>query len=213
MMDPKQSRRPYSSLRRREQASETRREILEAAGKLFAERGYSGATVGAIAEDARCSAETVYAVFGSKSQILLLLAEGLKESLPMGGLRRRRGPTFDGERDDPYKRVLGFAGENVGWVSRTAGLVRSLQSVRTDPQVGLVVDGLMSGGFQAVEALLEDLRSSGALRSHESSRDLAETVWVICSPGVFDLLVSGRGWSQEQYTSWLSGLLSALLLK
>src|SRR3954447_15418845 len=42
-------RRSYDASRRREQAAATRQRIVEAAAALFVERGYTGATVPAIA--------------------------------------------------------------------------------------------------------------------------------------------------------------------
>ena len=62
--------RRYDSTRRKQQARQTRREITEAARKLFTERGYAGATMGAIADEAGVAVETIYATFGSKSSIL-----------------------------------------------------------------------------------------------------------------------------------------------
>jgi AcrR family transcriptional regulator len=44
----KSPKREYDSSRRQAQAKETRRHILEAARKLFMERGYAGATAEAI---------------------------------------------------------------------------------------------------------------------------------------------------------------------
>src|SRR5919202_225188 len=50
-------RRRYDSSRRQEQASENRRAVLEAARRMFLERGYAGTTVGAIPGEARVSQE------------------------------------------------------------------------------------------------------------------------------------------------------------
>ena len=64
------TKRKYDSSRRQAQARETRRLITEAARNLFFDRGYSGATIDAIAQTAGVAAETVYAIFGSKRKIL-----------------------------------------------------------------------------------------------------------------------------------------------
>ena len=48
----------------------TRRAILTAAGRLFAERGYTATTMEAIAETADVAVETVYVRFGSKRNLL-----------------------------------------------------------------------------------------------------------------------------------------------
>lgn len=60
------NRRRYTSSRRREQAEETRRRILDAAQDLFLTHGYTAATIESIANDAQVAAQTVYAGFGNK---------------------------------------------------------------------------------------------------------------------------------------------------
>ena len=54
---------------RRELAGEVEARILEAAGKVFLERGFEGATVEEIAEVARAGKPTIYARFGSKEAL------------------------------------------------------------------------------------------------------------------------------------------------
>jgi AcrR family transcriptional regulator len=82
-----QERRRYESPRRREQAAATRLAILEAAERLFAERGYVSTSVGAIAEEASVALKTVYAVFGTKAELLRALwnlrMRGDEDSTPM----------------------------------------------------------------------------------------------------------------------------------
>jgi len=64
------TKRAYNSSRRKEQALQTRRQIVEAARSLFIARGYAGATIEAIAQEAGVAPETVYAAFGNKRAIL-----------------------------------------------------------------------------------------------------------------------------------------------
>src|SRR5438067_7455786 len=54
-------------------AAATRREILTAARRLFAERGYAGASVADIAEAAGVSVPTIYTSVGTKRAIVLAL--------------------------------------------------------------------------------------------------------------------------------------------
>src|SRR6476646_1350681 len=64
------ARRAYRSTLRAEQAGETRRRLLAAAGACFAERGYAGTPLKAIAERAGVSVETVQ-LNGPKADLLL----------------------------------------------------------------------------------------------------------------------------------------------
>ena len=67
--------RTYYSLVRQRQADETRTRIAEAARKLILDQGYGAATMEAIAREAGVATPTVYAVFGSKRNILAELID------------------------------------------------------------------------------------------------------------------------------------------
>src|SRR6266545_7667976 len=73
MAEPVKTKRSYHSPRRREQAAATRREILEAAQRLFEREGYAATTMAAIAAEANVALKTVYVAFESKSGVLRAL--------------------------------------------------------------------------------------------------------------------------------------------
>src|SRR5215207_9847949 len=62
--------RPYDSSRRRAQAAATRRDILEAAQRLFEPQGYAATTMAA---EAGVAVKTVYLAFETKSGVLRAL--------------------------------------------------------------------------------------------------------------------------------------------
>src|SRR5262245_27246379 len=63
--------------RRERQAQETRRDILDAALRLFAARGYAGTAIADIATEAGVAVPTVYASVGSKPLLLRRLLEAI----------------------------------------------------------------------------------------------------------------------------------------
>src|SRR5918911_2787030 len=75
MSVPVKPRRPYHSPQRQRQAQTTRRQIVDAAGRLFSRHGYFGTTMEAIAREAGVADPTVYAAFGSKRAILSALID------------------------------------------------------------------------------------------------------------------------------------------
>src|SRR4051812_12831598 len=66
-------KRRYDSSRRRAQAAATRRDILDAAQRLFEHRGYAATTMEAIAAEAGVALKTVYVAFETKSGLLRAL--------------------------------------------------------------------------------------------------------------------------------------------
>ena len=65
--------------RRERMAIQTRRDILQTARRLFAERGYAATSVNDIAEEASVAVQTIYARLGSKRGIVIALLEVIDE--------------------------------------------------------------------------------------------------------------------------------------
>src|SRR6266480_5566588 len=72
---PKIKKRLYKSLVRQRQAGDTRLRIVEATRQLLQSEGYAGMTIDAIAQRAEVSAQSVYAIFKSKTGILTELLD------------------------------------------------------------------------------------------------------------------------------------------
>src|SRR5438552_11937761 len=73
MAEAVKGKRRYDSSRRRDQAAATRRDILEAAQRLFERQGYAATTMAAIAAEAGVALKTVYIAFEVKSGVLRAL--------------------------------------------------------------------------------------------------------------------------------------------
>src|SRR5438270_10858357 len=74
---------PTRSTRRERQAQATRRDIITAARRLFAERGYAATSVAQIAHEAGVAVQTIYDSLGSKRAILLAMLDRVDE---LGGV-------------------------------------------------------------------------------------------------------------------------------
>ena len=53
-----------------QRSEETKKQILQSAGKLFAKKGYDAVTIREIAKDAGCSHTTIYLYFKDKEALL-----------------------------------------------------------------------------------------------------------------------------------------------
>lgn len=66
---------------RRRNHEDRRTEIIRVSERLFAERGFTGTSIDAIAERAKCSKSAIYDLFGSKEALLRDLTLNISESL------------------------------------------------------------------------------------------------------------------------------------
>ncbi len=206
--------RPYNSTRRQAQARETRRHVAEAARRLFAERGYAGATVEAVAQEAGVAVETVYAIFGNKKAILSHLVDvsvvGDEEPVP---LLERPGPQAVKKETDQRRQIRLFAGQMRDIMTRVAPLFDVMRAAaKTEPDIAGLLNRLLRERLHGMTYFVAALTANGPLRKGLSPPEAAETVWVITSAEVFSLVTVDRGWSGEQYETWLANTLIRLLL-
>jgi TetR/AcrR family acrAB operon transcriptional repressor len=134
--------------RTKEAAAQTRQTVIDAALRLFSQRGYSGTTFRAIAEEAGCSRGPIYWHFANKKELfeeILSFSQRPLEQLVVNDLdltRPRETARAFAERwltlliDDPYFRQsfeiflnkTEFTDEMVETISRERALTDSLVS-------------------------------------------------------------------------------------
>jgi AcrR family transcriptional regulator len=209
-------RRRYDSRRRQEQAAQTRRDILAAAGALFRERGYGGTAMPAIAAAAGVVVETVYRAFGSKAGLF----KAVVEAAVAGGSTRAETPVEERpairaviEEPDPRRQLELYAATQPGIHRRSGPLLRALAgAAAADPELRLLWQELESGRRMGQGRLAGLLGERRALRDGLPVDEAGDLIWTLCSLAVHDLLVVDRGWSPDGYQSWLARALIAELL-
>jgi AcrR family transcriptional regulator len=207
-MHQKTRKRPYKSAVRQRQADDTRRRIIEAAGELLQREGYAGMTIEAIARWAEVSAQSVYAIFKSKTGILIALLDqsmfgpdyeevvqqALSASDPETRLRRAAsvGRQIRGAQSAAFDLLRG-----AGVVApELAKLERQRERLRYEKEEGMIIF----------------LRDAGRLRpglNHKTARDI---FWMLTGGDVYWMLVHERGWSPQKYQDWLADTLVLSLL-
>ena len=214
MSKQKQTKRAYNSTRRREQARQTRLQILESARAMFVERGYDGATLDVIASEAGVAVDTLYAVFGSKRGILSSLIEvslvGDDEETP---LLEREGPQSVLREKDPLRQIELFAKDITAIMGRMApifGIMRA--AAKTEPDIEKMLRGMLDSRLQGMMLFVDALASNRSLRTGLTRQEAAETVWMLTSAEMYNLAIMDRGWSEEKYQQWLGTALANLLL-
>ena len=206
-------RRRYESPRRREQAAATRLAILEAAEQLFGQRSYAGTSVAEIAEAAGVALKTVYAVFGTKAEVLRALwnlrMRGDEEPVPLAERAWFR-QTID--EPDPSRR-LALLARNVRVVRERTGLLPQIvqQAAPVDEQIAELWERFQHDFYErGMRVLARSLQRDGALSTEPKTA--ADILWALTHPDLYLLLVRERGWKPDAYERWLTDALCTQLL-
>jgi len=207
-------KRKYHSNRRRQQAEDTRRRILEAALITFKQYGYAGATMEAIARAADVAPLTIFATFGNKvallSELVRLMVGGDDQSIP---LLQRPGPQAVLNETDPIIKLQLFARDITPILDRMAPIFEIMRpAAKTESEVAAILNKMLAERFENLGAVSRSLAANGDLRPGLADERGTEIIWTIASPEVYRLLVTDRGWSQEEFAQWLGDALIRLLL-
>ena len=208
------SQRRYDSSLRKEQARQTRIRMLDAAQRLFAERGYASSTIEAIASEAGVAVDTVYASFGSKRGLLSALV-----NVRVGGddqpveLLDRPGPQM--VRREPNQRVqLALFAKDVSAIIERARPVDDITmgAAAVDPEIAAFRARLQQTRFENMRRFVSWVAANGPLREGMTEEDAAAIVWSLTSTEMHRLLRVERAWTPERYAEWLGQTLTRTLL-
>jgi len=206
-------KRSYSSVRREAQARETRRSILDAAHELFVATGYAATTIQAIAERGGVAVQTVYAVFGSKRELLRQLIErtiaGDDDPLPI--TERTAAQSVAAEPDARRRAELDAAlGRSI--IERIAPIVRvAAEAAASDPELAAMMEAVKAARRQEMTAAVGILAGPDGIRVGQE--EAAATLYVLYSPQVADMLLGDYGWSPERYEKWLARMILQAVLE
>jgi AcrR family transcriptional regulator len=204
-------KRAYRSDRRREQAQETRRRMLEAAGRLLAKRGYAGTTIAAVAREAGVAPETVYAAFRNKRT---LVGELVRTSVRGGAsappAAQQAGARAVAAAAGQADQIRLFAADVSARLERVGPVLEALAAA-AEPELAELCANVDRDRLDGLRRFVSALEGRGPLRVDADAA--AETVWALASPELHTLLRARRGWSAERYTAWLGDTLAAALLR
>jgi AcrR family transcriptional regulator len=205
---PKIKKRPYRSLVRQRQAGDTRLRIVEATRQLLQSEGYAGMTVEGIAQRAEVSAQSVYAIFKSKTGIL---TELLDQS------------TFGPDYEDAVRRALSASDPEtrLRLAAPIARQIHDAQSATFDllRGAGVVAPALAKLErqrerlrYERQERMITSLRDARRLRPALDFTTARDVFWMLTGRDVYRMLVRERGWSSQKYEGWLADTLVQSLL-
>jgi len=206
-------KRSYNSPRRRAQAETTRRDILDAAQRLFESQGYAVTTMAQIAQEAGVALKTVYLAFETKSGLLralwnlLLRGDDTRPVAEQDWYRRVL------DEPDPERRLRLNAQNSAAGKQRISGILEVIRSAAlTEPGIAALWDRIQTEYHANQRAIVEPLHQQGHLRPELELDHATDILWTLNHPNTWQLLVVDRGWTPEQYEQWTGDLAVAQLL-
>jgi AcrR family transcriptional regulator len=191
---------------RQRQALQTRRLIVDAATKLFLERGYGVTTMEAIAAEAGVAVSTVYAIFKNKRAFLRELRSGLLDQA-----RTREIHEEARKQRDPERRLEMIAHQSRRqWEFGRSMIAIHDGAAAVDLEAAAEVREAQAGRRWIMNRFVGEMKD--ALRPDLDAGRAAAILLALAQPAVYRELVEESGWSPGEYEAWLSEALKEQLL-
>jgi AcrR family transcriptional regulator len=199
-------KRRYRSPQRAEQAKATRREIMEAARRLFSAVGYGRTTMEAVANEADVSVATVYLVFRTKFGLLSALVTDTAED-----------PALDPQevlQATDLEQQLAVGARLIRQLhERTVAIVGTLRSgIGNDPKLEALWNDWQGRHLTAVSQVSRFLASTGRLRDGIDEAGAADVLYVLGGAETYRQFVIDRGWHPDQFEEWFADSVRRILL-
>lgn len=205
-------KRLYDARRRREQASRSRDNAIEAAERRFLRNGYANTTIAEIADDAAVSVDTIYKSFGGKAGLIrairarALLGEGTVAA-------ERRSDALHTDGADPRKIIEGWGELTTEVAPRAAPILLLVRdAAATDPELRTLLEELDADRLRRMMDNARRLHEGGHLRKGLTVARAAEVLWAYSSPELYELLVQRRAMPLKDYGRFIAEAISAAVL-
>lgn len=202
------SPRRYQSTARAARARATRRRILEAATRLFVERGYANTSVADIAAGAEVTARTVHLAFRGKRAILDE-AIGVALAGDDDPVWVRDRDWFRSTVDAPGPEIPGrFARFTTALHVRSAALLEVAEAAAAaDLEIAIRRERGHANRRADMRRVAEALEAKTGVDVDYAT----DMLYTLGSSAVYALLVFQSGWTPERYERWLTDALEAAL--
>jgi AcrR family transcriptional regulator len=194
--------------RRERQAQQTREEILGAARRLFAERGYTRTSVRDIAEAAGVSAQTVYDSVGSKQALVASLNDviDIEAGIPAiaGAVVRSSDPT---EIVATAARITRLILEHSGDVIHAL-----VTGAAAEPELEAVLADGQRRHLQGAKTIVGLLAAVDALNPSIDRKTAVDTLAAVSDIRLALVLRESYGWSLDRIEQWIATTSRSLLL-
>jgi AcrR family transcriptional regulator len=197
---------PMTGTQRQRQAAATKETITRTALTLFAEQGYARTTIESIARHARVSVATVYAIFGSKRQILVEIRRLWFREAELSDYVEQAMA-----EPDAAKR-LGLAARWIRHQLEVGATIAMIidEAIRSEPNVARMWSALRLVADDTISRVIGGVADQ--LAPSVSAARAVDIVWALSRAAVYRELIDGRGWTPDEYEQWLAATLRQQLL-
>jgi AcrR family transcriptional regulator len=193
---------------RERKAQLTRDEILLAARRLFAERGYARTSVRDIAHAAGVSPQTVYDSVGSKQALVAALNDLIDREAGIGAIVQPLGET-----DDPHELATASARITRAILEHCEDIVHALVTgAAAEPELAAVLAEGQRRHVAGTRQIVDRLRELDALGDADPDA-AADTLAALTDVRFALVLQESYGWSPERLERWMAAASATLLLR
>lgn len=193
---------------RERQAELTRNEILLAARRLFAERGFTRTSVRDIAQAAGVSAQTVYDSIGSKSAVVARLNDLIDTEAGIGAIVG----TVMASRDPQQVAALS-ARITRSMLENCGDIIRALVTgAAAEPDIQAVLNEGHRRHLEGARTVVGALRDMKALARPAEADSASETLAAITDFRFAVVLSESYDWSLDRIEEWMTTASRDLLL-
>ena len=193
---------------RERKAQLTRDEILLAARRLFAERGYARTSVRDIAHAAGVSPQTVYDSVGSKQALVAALNDLIDREAGIGAIVQRLGET-----DDPQELATASARITRAILEHCEDILHALVTgAAAEPELAAVLAEGQRRHVAGTRQIVDRLRELDALSDADPDA-AADTLAALTDVRFALVLQESYGWSPERLERWMAATSVTLLLR
>jgi AcrR family transcriptional regulator len=207
--------RPYSSPRREASARQTRQLIRDAALQLFVDQGISVTTMKQIAAAAGVAERTVYTAFPSKTalfhEVMDITTVGDELPVPVSD---RAEFTATRAEPDAHQAVRQLVDFGCTLLDRAGDLIiAAIESAGADPDMREWSDRASTEMAKNMHSIAQSWKDNNLLRDDLSATEAGDALYALSSPHVHHLLRRIRGWTTEQYRTWLVNTITTTMLR
>ncbi len=197
------------------QAEQTRQRILEAARRVFGERGFAGTRIEDVADAAGVAVPTVYKIFTNKRNLLVSVLNGaMTADSSDAGIDQQAWFLEQLDEPDP-ERQLRLIARNARRIYQRAAPV--LEAVRAssplDPELARIWDQIAADRLDRSRTSATRFLAKAAGHGRFNAEQTALTLWSLTGPELY-IAHTSIGRTPDQYERWLADvLLSSLQAK